>query len=342
MNLQPREPALRRLGRRLLTFPAIVGLALVSLLASPLWVPALALADRLAGGERAALRCGALAAWYLHCETLGLLLAGGLWLVSGGGRNDPARWQARHFALEAWWASLLYRGAVRVFDVRVEVEGLEAAQRTPFLLFPRHASLGDTLLPGALLSGPLGIRLRYVLKRELLFDPCLDLVGHRIPNVFVDRRSAESEREIAAVAALARGLGEGDGVLIYPEGTRFTPARRERILGRLRERAPDRARRFAALERVLPPRSGGALALVDAAPGVDVVFCAHTGLEDGATIGGLWRGGLLRATVRVRFWRVPAARIPKEHPDRVEWLAAQWERMDACVGELRRRSGGDG
>ena len=31
------------------------------------------------------------------------------------------------------------------------------------------------------------LRLRYVLKRELLWDPCLDIVGQRVPNIFVDR-----------------------------------------------------------------------------------------------------------------------------------------------------------
>ena len=63
----------------------------------------------------------------------------------------------------------------------------------------------------------------------------MDLVGQRLPNVFVRRGSGRPAREAALVASLAEGLGPRDGVVIYPEGTRFTPAKRARALARLAE-----------------------------------------------------------------------------------------------------------
>jgi 1-acyl-sn-glycerol-3-phosphate acyltransferase len=85
------------------------------------------------------------------------------------------------------------------------------------IVLMRHASLADSLLPAVLL-GTRGLRLRYVLKRELLWDPCLDVVGQRLPNAFIRRGSGESDAEIDAIRALGRDLGDDEGVLIYPEG----------------------------------------------------------------------------------------------------------------------------
>jgi hypothetical protein len=70
----------------------------------------------------------------------------------------------------------------------------------------RHASIGDTLLASALVGRPHGIFwLRYVLKRELLWDPCLDVVGNRLPHVFVDRASDRfAARDRACAGARAR------------------------------------------------------------------------------------------------------------------------------------------
>jgi 1-acyl-sn-glycerol-3-phosphate acyltransferase len=61
----------------------------------------------------------------------------------------------------------------------------------------------------------------------------LDIVGNRLANCFVRRNSGDSDREIAAVQRLMEDLGPNDGVLIYPEGTRFTEAKRRRILDHL-------------------------------------------------------------------------------------------------------------
>ena len=39
----------------------------------------------------------------------------------------------------------------------------------------RHAGIADTIIPRVFYAIPQQVRLRYVLKKELLMDPCLDL-----------------------------------------------------------------------------------------------------------------------------------------------------------------------
>lgn len=321
------------LARRLLTIPGVLLLTALSVLSAPLWVPLLALVDLLRPGPRAALRMGAMATFYAHCEAAGLLASLVVWALWGPWRGgDRERYLARNFSLQRWWAATVFRGTLGIYGVAVEVEGQDEARRTPLLLFPRHASLADSLLPSALVSEPFGTRLRYVLKRELLWDPCLDVVGNRLPNHFVDRFSEDSAQEIREVAKLGAGLGAGEGVLIYPEGTRFTRAKRQRILERLRQRGPARLAALAErLERLLPPRSAGALALVESCPQADVVFCAHSGFERAASIGDLWSGALVGSRVRVRFWRVPAAEIPRSREQAEAWLFGWWEHMDTWL-----------
>jgi 1-acyl-sn-glycerol-3-phosphate acyltransferase len=324
----------RTLARRLVTIPAYLLLALASLLAAPLWIPLALAVDLLGRGRRSAARCGAFLTFYLQCGAAGLLASGLVWLARiawpGVSRERYLDW---NFRLQCAWAGALYAGARGIFGFELEVEGAEAVRETPFLLFPRHASIADTVLPIVLVSAVHGTRLRYVLKRELLLEPCLDVVGNRLANYFVDREAERSELEVEAVRRLAQGLGPGEALVLYPEGTRFSAAKRERVLARLRERAdPDFVARAERLGHVLPPRLGGPLACLEGAPGADCVFCAHTGFEGAARFSELWRGGLTGRRVRVRFWRVPRAGIPASRSGRIDWLLGQWERVDAFVG----------
>jgi 1-acyl-sn-glycerol-3-phosphate acyltransferase len=231
------------------------------------------------------------------------------------------------------WARTLLGAVRRLFALRFAVEGSGAAARGPLLVFARHASIADVLLPAVLVSDREGLRLRWVLKRELLVDPCLDVVGGRLPNVFVDRSSAESRREIDAVARLAGDLGAKDGVLIYPEGTRSTPARRQRAHERLAAagRAPQRSERLRGLRHLLPPRPGGPLALLRAAPGADVLVLGHVGLEGLARVSDLLSGALVGRTVRVRFWRHAAPAVPRKPDAALAWLDERWLELDRWV-----------
>ena len=60
---------------------------------------------------------------------------------------------------------------------------------------------------------------------------------------------------------IARDLGPDEGLLIYPEGTRFSSKVLARAMRSLGAADPARSERMGGLRYVLPPRPGGALAV---------------------------------------------------------------------------------
>lgn len=335
------DPWTRRWSRRALTLPAVhLGAALAWGLL-PLWL-ALALAlDLLRGRPRLPLsRAVLFGAVYLFAEVAGVQAALWTWLASGLGAR--AAWLRRaDLRLQRAWTRLLWGSLARIFDLRLQVEA-PAALPAPFLLFLRHASLPDVLLPAVAFANPMGIALRYVLKVEVCASPCLDVVGHRLPNAFVRRGGQDPAREVARVLRLHGGAGgaavggeetalrPGEGLVIYPEGTRASPGKRAALLARLE--GPARAR-AASFRHVLPPRPGGPLALLAARrPDEDVVFCAHVGTESVLRATALADGSLIGRTFQVVAWRVPAAQVPTEPEQARAWLDQWWHRVDDWVG----------
>jgi 1-acyl-sn-glycerol-3-phosphate acyltransferase len=306
--------------RRARSVPLYLILLALSVALAPVAFP-LAIAFDVATRRRlAATRGLAATVVYLACEVVGLGVAGLLWAWPSRRRYADA-----NYALQRAWAGTLFHALCRLYGMTLELDGEEALSQGPILFFVRHSSTADTLLPVVLFARA-GLHPRYVLKRELLWDPCLDVVGNRVPNAFV-RRDGGDPDAVGAVAALATGLTRDDGIVIYPEGTRATAGARARAVARL-EGSP-RLAGARALRHLLPPRVGGPLALVSAATGVDVVFAAHVGLEGAATLGDLTNGRLIGARVRVKLFRVPASEIPAE--GREAWLDAWWSRLDAWV-----------
>jgi 1-acyl-sn-glycerol-3-phosphate acyltransferase len=289
-------------ARRLVSIP----LLLVGTLALAALAPALAVLAAVVDAFRgtSALRALAFALVLCALECAGVLAAAALTFAG----PEP------HYRLQRWWATSLARALTRLFALRVEVGG-DPLPEAPFLLLPRHVSMADTVLPVLLVTAPRDLHPRYVLKAELLWDPCLDVVGNRLPNAFV-RRGTGDAAEVAKIAQLARDLGPRDVVVLFPEGTRFTEARRARLL----EREP-RAGRFA---RVLPPRAGG----VEAALGdLDVVLLAHSGLDRVTRLGDLVRGDLVGASVTATFRHVRRRDIG----DVRAWLDEAWTWVDTTV-----------
>ena len=88
---------------------------------------------------------------------------------------------------------------------------------------------------------------------------------------------------------------------------------------------------------LLPPRPGGALALIDTAPDLDLVFCAHTGFEGASHFSTLINGSWIGADIRIRFWRIARRDVPTDATARREFLFTQWDRMQETVAELRGR-----
>jgi hypothetical protein len=165
-------------------------------------------------------------------------------------RAKPGELQTRLFQLQQWWAAAVLGLASRLLRLDIQIEDADAALPGPTILLMRHASILDTLLPSVYVQGPAQWRVRYILKQELLFDPCLDIVGNALPNYFVDR-TGDRQREFVGIRALVQDLGD-EGVLIYPEGTRFSAEKLVRARKRVREQAPQLYPAAEALTHVLP------------------------------------------------------------------------------------------
>lgn len=331
----PRET----LSRRLRTIPTFAGGFLLMVALAPLLIPLIVLADSVRWLVRRrhwmGLRLYLFGLVYLAAELVGLIALGGVWLGTGFGRfrRPLLNWT---FAIQQAWAGTLYTAVRGLFGLRFAVTGADLVAPGPILLLARHASIVDNLLPSALVSRPHGIRLRYVLKRQLLSDPCLDVAGNRLPNYFVDRDSHDTAAELDAIRNLADGLGPQDGVLIYPEGTRFTKAKQSRALDKLRPGDPAVLARAQRLRHLLPPRPGGTLALLDATAPADVVVLAHYGLDGFAQLRDIWAGGMVDTTVQVEFRRIPRNDLPTEPDNQIAWLYDVWDRVDGWIEEQSR------
>jgi 1-acyl-sn-glycerol-3-phosphate acyltransferase len=141
---------------------------------------------------------------------------------------------------------------------------------------------------------------------------------------------------IAEIRRLAAGLGPTGALVIFPEGGNFTPHRWRRGISQLEQsKRHEEARRARNMANLLPPRSGGAFAAIDSAPTADVIFVAHTGLDDLITVRDIWRALPMEQMIKAKWWRVPATEVPRERDEVVRWLYEWWERIDAWIAENR-------
>jgi 1-acyl-sn-glycerol-3-phosphate acyltransferase len=307
--------------------------ALLTLLA-PLILVGAVLVDAVRGVLRGTpwmtVRLAVLIWWFLLQELRGLLGVLGVWLLAGGplARDSPAR-RRRVYRLQVRWAADSFAAVRRLWRLRIDVAGDELIAPGPVIVLYRHASVIDNALPAVLLSRAHGLDLRYVLKDDMAQFPTLDIAARWVPTCFVRRGSDDPAREIAKVRTLAEGLrGERDGVLIFPEGTRFTAAK----LAELKARG---VRGAAQLHEVLPPRPGGPVALLEAAPHAAVLICGHTGLEGFHDLPSLWGGDLVGARVHVRIWRHEPESLPQGREALTGWLEDRWRELDAWVAAER-------
>ena len=314
--------------RRPITIGGVVLAAVLLTVLAIVWLPVSILADLLRGRFRLpTTRLMAFAFCWCWLEVSGVVASAALFVV---GR---ARDRRANYALQRWWAKNLIRSLRWTCGLRIEVEGADSLPDGALVCFGRHASLGDALV-SAWIMGSLAHRFpRYVMKRELLLDPCLDIVGQRIPNYFVDRGSAAVRQEIAGIRAMAEGMGDRDVAVIFPEGTRANDEKREYLVGRLERKQPERHALFGELRCLLPPRPAGAVALLDAVPGADVVLMWHVGFDGLDTFAGILRR--LRhseASARVVLEPVPRSEVP-EGDGFGPWLDQVWVEMDRKVTE---------
>ncbi|GAA4630754.1 hypothetical protein GCM10023196_057370 [Actinoallomurus vinaceus] len=320
-----------RCVRRLALPPLLFAVAIVAVAASPLLLLIGVVASR---GRHRFLRIAVVSVWWLALECVVLTACLFLW-VRGG---PPEAVRTRHYALCGWFLTRVYDVGARMVRLVVEIqEPLDVAAGRPVIVLSRHAGPGDSFLIVHYLLNVYARRPRIVMKAALQLDPSVDVLLNRLPNAFVPGGPAPRERIVDEIGRLAAGIGPADALLIFPEGGNFTPRRRVRAIRRLRRQGrPQEAERARRMANVLPPQPSGSLAAIDAAPDADVVFVAHTGLDDLMTAGDVWRRIPLERPLRARWWRVPREAIPED--DRERWLFDWWQTIDAWIAENRART----
>ena len=124
-----------------------------------------------------------------------------------------------HFASRVFavnWARL----AAWLTPMRVQVEGSENAQRhRSSIVASTHQSMYDILV----IYGWLRLDLKWVMKQELRKIPGIGIGCEKAGHIFIERRNPKQAKQ--AIAKALAGLGEGIGLLFFPEGTRSLDGR---------------------------------------------------------------------------------------------------------------------
>lgn len=318
------------LRRRLVTIP-VYGLAwLATTGLAPLWLPVATLVGVWRRQSFMILRL--LLFLWVYLSLALVTLAAYLALYLG----DRERRDERLFSVSGSYGNALFSWCVRLLSLSVAVEGDKSSLRGPLLVLVRHASIVDAALPAWLLSTN-GLRLRYILRKELMMEPCLDIAGHAGPHCFLDR-DGDAHQELSRIREVAQHLGS-HAVVIYPEGTRFSVAKRDKAIQSLERDRPELATIAASMTHVLPPKVGGVLQLLKTAPGADCVIVAHRGLEGFASPRHFFRGSAVGRRIEVRIWRVRRENVPPvaEQP---RWLFDLWRGVGDFVAGPQTTRGG--
>jgi hypothetical protein len=336
-------PVPPKLVRRLILAPLLVALELVLLLLSPLFALIALVASPFTGGSRP-LRLLAILESCVAYHLGATLAVFGLWVASGFGWKLRSETMVRaHYAVMRWFVAGIYEIATRMAKVRVVFEESDATHEVlndkskPVVVLSRHAGEGETLFVlHELLTrhdrGP-----RVVLHERFRIDSMIDALGERLPNRFVDPRGGDTEVEIAA---MAEELDDTGALVIFPEGVNFSESTRRRGIERLEEGGWHKQAAVAReMTYVSAPRPGGTLAAIDAAPHCHVVIMGHDGFPTG--LKEVWDLLPEEQTIEVRLWHQPAAEVPGEREEQIDWLFGWWRTLDGWVDERRRRRSGD-
>ena len=266
----------------------------------------------------------------LAMEIFGVLISFIIWIIEFPHLNKK-RFEHRNYLLQNWWGMTIAKIGIRIYKLKFSIEEPFEITNESFILFIRHSSFIDTFLPIFLISSKHQIRLRYILKEELLFGPCLNIVGNRIPNVFVRRDKVNTQRQLEEIRNLVINMPIGEGVVLYPEGTRFTKEKQEYIGSKAKIEGEKSMMRTLRFKSILPPQMGGALTLLETIPNADALFCSHSGLESTVNLKHLLSGQLVGTTIRVNFHQVNASEIPINDERRKNWFDDQWAQVDRLV-----------
>jgi hypothetical protein len=326
-----------KIVRRLVLAPLGLAVSLVLLALSPLALLLAAIADLFLPGDWRTVRLVAFCAAYLALEVAGFAAMFALWVASGfGARLRSPRMQEAHYRFMRWWLGAQNLALAKLFRLRIQIEDRPEPRPGPVLVFCRHAGPGNSLMLVGTLMIAYHRRPRIVMLAKLQWEPLFDVMLNRLPNRFIQHDPRNRERYLQVIEELAAGLGEDDAFVLFPEGHDFTRPLRLRAIDHLRRRGHhDEAIKAERMANVLPPRHGGVMAAMAGAPTADVVFGAHTVLEDVGSFRDLWSRIPFERPILARYWRVSPDQIPRERQALIDWLFAWWERIDEWIEERR-------
>ena len=326
--------------RRMVFGPLVVLLAILLLTTLPIWLILAVAASPFMPGHLRVPRLIWLAIVYVVWDAAALVALAALWVASGFGWKirSPA-FQRAHYVLTGGFLRVLFWIASWSLHLSLAVVGTDpdtALPGRPEIVVSRHAGPGDSFVLIHALVNWFAREPRIVLKATLQWDPAVDVLLNRLPNRFITPGRTHTESLEQEIHDLATGLDHNDAFVIFPEGGNFTPHRRMRAIARLHDRGlRDLATRAENLRNVLPPKPGGLLAAIDAAPDAGVIFVAHTGLDRMLTVTDVWRELPMDKQLVMRFWSVPPEEIPAGEEARIVWLYEWWARIDAWIEEHR-------
>lgn len=323
--------------RRTVTVAGVFLCAVSLPVLAPVWVPIGAVVDLGRGRSRLPIvRLLAFATCWAWLEVLGVIAAA-LLFVSGRASETNS-----YYRVQAWWCRNIVRCLAALVGLQFEVSGTEHMGDGPFVLLARHVSLADAVMSSWVVGSLMKKNPRYVLKNELKSDPCLDIFGHRLPNYFVDRASADVAAELQGIQQMGTNLGAQDVAVIFPEGSRANDAKRNSRLQALADKSSPRYSCLQQLRYLIPPKPAGASALLQSVPGAHVITLAHSGLEGLDSFGAILRNfGRQVVRVRVTLTKHDRSTIPSGDAF-VAWLDDQWVKMDQLVQSqmsLARKAG---
>ena len=322
--------------RRVLVAPAVVLACLVLVALSPVILGCAALLDVVLRGRGSGLtRLVAFGLVYVAAEAAMIVTFFAFWIASGFGLAIRTPWmRSAHFTVIRAWLRVLSASGRSLLGLRIVVSDPPEPRPGPLLVFGRHAGIGNSLMMVRQLMLKYGRTPRIVMLEFLAWDPVIDIVAHRLDGVFISHEPRRREEQLGSIAGLASGMGDMEAFILYPEGKDFTEPVKTRAVMRLRDKGHhEHAERAEAMERVLPPRHRGPLAAILAAPEADVVLVAHTALESLGSLRDLHRRLPLERPVLARYWRIPAADVPRDERALIAWLFDWWERIDAWIVE---------
>ncbi|NNF54663.1 MAG: hypothetical protein HKN03_09515 [Acidimicrobiales bacterium] len=319
----------------LITPIVLVATALVTI-SSPVLHLVLAFIDLVDRREWRFSRMGGLGIALCVTEFLGLVAAFVLWVASGFGWFLKApTFQRAHNTVFGWWLELVtralrfYLGFEFVLPITERING-------PILIVARHAGPGDAFLLARTVIRDYRRQLRMLGTSKLLWDPFINHMMLRLPNVFLDQHPENRQGQLAAITEMCATMDDRSVVIIFPEGGNWTPTRWHGSIRSLENLGrADRARRAASMPNVLPPRSTAVAAALQARDDMTVVFVVHEGLDDLYSLRQIWSNVPLRRTVHAAYWSIPCTEIPVDRAELTAWLYDQWALVDQWITSAR-------